>query len=162
MLHPDALLLRTLFTEIDFLPHEKHPDSSGGRVISDLQRIRFWESFWPSDKWRSALLDCSACLLHLDVVILAKLSRYSLWTRRMHTNIQWLQWPIKSSCHTSGVDNNCNILFKHDLLALLHGVAAHRQIRSCGHRWLNFTCHFCLLYPYHAPIWSCCPRYFFS
>jgi hypothetical protein len=41
MLHPDALLLRTLFTKVDFLPHEKHPNSSGGGVISDLQRIRF-------------------------------------------------------------------------------------------------------------------------
>ena len=36
VLHPNSLLLRTLFTKVDFLPHEKHPDSSGGSVISDL------------------------------------------------------------------------------------------------------------------------------
>ena len=40
VLHPNSFLLRTLFTKVDFLPHEKHADSSGGGVISDLQRIR--------------------------------------------------------------------------------------------------------------------------
>ena len=102
----------------------------------------------------------SACLLYLIVVILTELSRHPLWARRVHSDIQWLQWLIESCGHTFGVDHYCSLLFKHDLLALLYGIAAHRQIRSGVNRWLDFTCDFYLLHPSHAPIWSCCSWYF--